>query len=210
MRRSAALRSLPWPTRQASPCPVALLALPTKVRPRRSFTALSSAAPARQLFPSPLPSSLAASTSLQLRRWQSSTPTKTDHDRPNASPSTSSSTATGVSADGEASKVSRPSKAGASKISLSEVRRLMSLAQPEKRTLYIATGLLLVSSAVSLSVPFTLGRVIDLFTDPEKAALPFSVGTAAALLTGVFLLGAVANTGRSILMVRRAVLFESR
>lgn len=59
---------------------------------------------------------------------------------------------------------------------------------------------LTVSSAVSLSVPFTLGRIIDLFTSPGSSSLPVSLPAAAAILATVFALGAAANTGRSILM----------
>ena len=44
----------------------------------------------------------------------------------------------------------------ASKLSLPELRRLFQLAKPEARPLSIAVGLLLVSSAVSMSVPFSL------------------------------------------------------
>lgn len=76
----------------------------------------------------------------------------------------------------------------------------MRLAVPEKKTLGIALGLLTISSAVSLSVPFTLGRIIDFFTSPSTSSLPVSVPTAAAILAAIFAVGAAANTGRSILM----------
>ena len=56
------------------------------------------------------------------------------------------------------------------------------------------------SSAVSLSVPFTLGRIIDVFTSSDSASLPVSIPVAAALLAAFFGIGALANTGRSILM----------
>lgn len=77
---------------------------------------------------------------------------------------------------------------------------MFTLAKPEKKTLGIAFGLLTVSSAVSLSVPFTLGRIIDLFTSPDSSSLPVSLPAAAAILASVFAIGALANTGRSILM----------
>lgn len=78
--------------------------------------------------------------------------------------------------------------------------RLVRLMYPEKRTLTIAGGLLLVSSAVTMSVPFTFGRIIDLFTSSQTANLPISLPTAAALLAGVFFVGAGANTARVVLM----------
>lgn len=59
----------------------------------------------------------------------------------------------------------------------------------------------LIPDSVSLAVPATLGRVLDIFTSAEGASqLPVSVPTAAALLCLVFALGASANVGRVILM----------
>ncbi|EIW53943.1 P-loop containing nucleoside triphosphate hydrolase protein [Trametes versicolor FP-101664 SS1] len=59
----------------------------------------------------------------------------------------------------------------------------------------------MVSSAVSMSVPFTIGKLIDFFTtsDPQ---IPFglSLGQASALLLLLFTTGAVANAGRAMLM----------
>ncbi|EGG07904.1 uncharacterized protein MELLADRAFT_23558, partial [Melampsora larici-populina 98AG31] len=88
-----------------------------------------------------------------------------------------------------------------SKISLTELKRLVYLAEPEKKILAVAGGLLLVSSSVTLSVPFLWGKVIDVFTSPELSqALPLSLPGVAGLLTGFFLIGAGANTLRVIIM----------
>ncbi|CEQ38772.1 SPOSA6832_00236, partial [Sporobolomyces salmonicolor] len=84
-------------------------------------------------------------------------------------------------------------------IKLGEVRRLMVLAKPERKTIGIAIGLLCVSSTVSLSIPFGIGRIIDIFSG-NGANLPVSVPTAATLLALFFALGAAANMGRTILM----------
>lgn len=75
----------------------------------------------------------------------------------------------------------------------------MTLAKPERRTIGIAIGLLCVSSTVSLSIPFGIGRIIDLFSG-NASSLPVSVPTAATLLAVFFALGAAANMGRTILM----------
>ncbi|GAA5862327.1 hypothetical protein JCM1840_004146 [Sporobolomyces johnsonii] len=85
------------------------------------------------------------------------------------------------------------------KIKLGEIRRLMVLAKPERKTIGIAIGLLCVSSTVSLSIPFGIGRIIDIFSG-NGANLPVSVPTAATLLALFFALGAAANMGRTILM----------
>lgn len=75
----------------------------------------------------------------------------------------------------------------------------MVLAKPERKTIGIAIGLLCVSSTVSLSIPFGIGRIIDLFSG-NASSLPVSVPTAATLLAVFFALGAAANMGRTILM----------
>lgn len=59
---------------------------------------------------------------------------------------------------------------------------------------------LFVSSSVSLSIPFTIGRIIDLFSGSAANSLPVSVPTAAAILALFFAIGASANMGRTILM----------
>ncbi|TEB37668.1 hypothetical protein FA13DRAFT_1761915 [Coprinellus micaceus] len=83
----------------------------------------------------------------------------------------------------------------------SSFRKIISLARPEKKPLLIAVGLLFVSSAVSMSVPFTVGKLIDFFssTNPQ---IPFglSIWQASAALFTVFTIGAVANAGRAMLM----------
>ena len=48
--------------------------------------------------------------------------------------------------------------------SASSFWKIVSLAQPERKPLLIAVGLLLVSSSVSMSIPFTIGKLIDFFS----------------------------------------------
>ncbi|KAK4057664.1 ATP-binding cassette permease mdl1 [Microbotryomycetes sp. JL221] len=85
------------------------------------------------------------------------------------------------------------------KVKMGEVRRLIELAKPEKRTIGIAIGLLCVSSTVSLSIPMFIGKIIDLFSG-SQTDLPLSVPTAAGLLAAFFAMGAAASMGRTILM----------
>lgn len=49
----------------------------------------------------------------------------------------------------------------------SSFRKIVALAKPERRPLLIAIGLLLASSAVSMSIPFTIGKLIDFFSSPN-------------------------------------------
>ncbi|KAL8286490.1 hypothetical protein RQP46_004507 [Phenoliferia psychrophenolica] len=86
------------------------------------------------------------------------------------------------------------------KIQLGEIRRLFDLAKPERKTIAIAVGLLFVSSSISLSIPFTIGRIIDLFSGSTATVLPLSIPVAASILGAVFFFGAAASMGRTILM----------
>lgn len=48
--------------------------------------------------------------------------------------------------------------------SASSFRKIASLAKEEKKPLLIATGLLFASSSVSMTIPFTIGKLIDFFS----------------------------------------------
>jgi hypothetical protein len=50
--------------------------------------------------------------------------------------------------------------------SASSFRSIVALAKPEKKPLGIAIGLLLISSSVSMTIPLTVGKLIDYFTSP--------------------------------------------
>ncbi|KAG5219786.1 ATP-binding cassette permease mdl [Salix suchowensis] len=103
-----------------------------------------------------------------------------------------------------------PSAFSKSPESSSSFRKLVYLAKAERKPLAAAVGLLLVSASVSLSVPFTIGRLIDFFstTNPVcttlyvalQLPLGLSAGSAAALLLVLFTTGAVANAGRAMIM----------
>jgi len=91
-----------------------------------------------------------------------------------------------------------------------ELRRLLSLAVPEKYRLAAAMGLLIISSAVTMSVPFALGKIIDIIynldqlksSDQEcqKIAIKDRLQKVCLGLTGVFVLGGLCNFGRVYLM----------
>ncbi|KAJ2399770.1 ATP-binding cassette permease mdl1, partial [Coemansia sp. RSA 2559] len=79
--------------------------------------------------------------------------------------------------------------------------RLFRLAKPEYKLLGSAVGLLFVSSTITMSVPFTMGKIIDIVTN-AGAAIPFglSLGQVFAGLGVVFVVGAAANAGRVVLI----------
>jgi ABC-type multidrug transport system fused ATPase/permease subunit len=76
---------------------------------------------------------------------------------------------------------------------LSEARRLLALYAPEKRPLALSISALSVSTAITMCVPFGMGKVIDAVTAAGGGAdLPTVVGALGAL----FAAGAVANVVR--------------
>lgn len=87
-------------------------------------------------------------------------------------------------------------------VPLDDVRRILTLAHPERWRLSAAIGFLTVSSAVTMSAPFFLGRVIDTIyssgSDPET--MTASLTSLCLVLTGVFLCGGAANAARVYLM----------
>lgn len=81
-----------------------------------------------------------------------------------------------------------------------EIKRLFRLAKPEAKSLTAATGLLVISSAVSMSVPFSMGKIIDIVTNPSmEGYMGMTMTEFAGALSLVFVLGAAANTGRVLL-----------
>ncbi|KAH7909507.1 P-loop containing nucleoside triphosphate hydrolase protein [Hygrophoropsis aurantiaca] len=85
--------------------------------------------------------------------------------------------------------------------SASSLRKIAALAKPERKPLLIAIGLLLVSSSVAMSIPFTIGKLIDFFSS-KNPQLPFDLSTphAAGILLLLFTTGALCNAARSFLM----------
>ncbi|KAM8876537.1 ATP-binding cassette sub-family B member 10, mitochondrial [Synchiropus picturatus] len=87
-------------------------------------------------------------------------------------------------------------------VPLEDVRRILTLAHPERWRLAAAVGFLTVSSAVTMSAPFLLGKVIDTIysTGADTESMTASLTSLCILLTGVFLCGGAANAARVYLM----------
>lgn len=94
-----------------------------------------------------------------------------------------------------------PNEAGKlKKLQVGEIRRLISLAKPHKLRLTLAVGLLLVSSAVSMTVPFFIGKLIDFIQTGDKDSIKEKLKNISLVMLGVFLVGSVANFGRIYLI----------
>ena len=121
-----------------------------------------------------------------------------------------------ASAAGQINLSARLSKEGASPKGggFGEVWRLIKIARPEAKMLSYAFFLLLISSGITMSIPFSIGKILDIATNgkanPEaEGADPserigqlfgLSLPTFYTILVGVLATGAAANYGRIIIL----------
>lgn len=85
---------------------------------------------------------------------------------------------------------------------MKEIFRLFTLARRETRPLILAVTLLFISSVVTLTLPLTIGKILDAATSEEEEKTIFGV-TLPTFYTGVgclFVFGAIANFGRVIIL----------
>ncbi|RNA17199.1 ATP-binding cassette sub-family B member mitochondrial [Brachionus plicatilis] len=82
------------------------------------------------------------------------------------------------------------------KIKKTEIRRLLSLAKPEKKYLAMAVLLLVVSSGVTMAVPFCIGKLIDFIQSGNKEEMKENLKKMTLIMGVIFLVGAFANFGR--------------
>lgn len=79
-----------------------------------------------------------------------------------------------------------------------ELQRLFSLAKDEKWYLFLAIGCLVVSSSVTLGVPYAIGKILDMIVKdnfPREKLHLFCL-----MLFGIFVAGSLANFGRIYLL----------
>ncbi|KAI9726973.1 MAG: ATP-binding cassette permease mdl1 [Chrysothrix sp. TS-e1954] len=84
-----------------------------------------------------------------------------------------------------------------------EIWRLIKIARPEVKTLGVAVILLIISSSVSMSIPFSIGKILDIATNPSGSTdmlFGFGMTTFYIALGSVLTVGAVANYGRVLLL----------
>ncbi|KAI9837791.1 MAG: multidrug-resistance transporter mdr2 [Sarea resinae] len=91
----------------------------------------------------------------------------------------------------------------AAKPGVSEIWRLLKIARPEAKWLGGAFVFLLISSSITMSIPFSIGRIIDIATKAESGTdqlFGLDLSTFYIALAGVLTLGAGANYGRIIIL----------
>lgn len=87
--------------------------------------------------------------------------------------------------------------------SFAEIWRLIKIAKPEAKWLGVAFVFLLISSGITMSIPFSIGKILDLATkDPSEGATLFGLETSQFFLAlgSLLTLGAAANYGRIIIL----------
>ncbi|PGH02518.1 hypothetical protein AJ79_07631 [Helicocarpus griseus UAMH5409] len=102
-------------------------------------------------------------------------------------------------------RLAKEGQAGGKRAGFGEIWRLLKIARPEAKILSVAFLCLLISSSITMSIPFSIGKILDIATHstPEGGGnelfgltLPVFYG----VLAGVLALGAAANYGRIIIL----------
>jgi len=95
---------------------------------------------------------------------------------------------------------------------LGEIWRLIRIARPEAKVLGCAFLLLLISSSITMSIPFSIGKILDIATkggaktegaeaeETTEMLFGLSVTTFYAALAGILTVGAAANYGRIVIL----------
>ena len=85
---------------------------------------------------------------------------------------------------------------------LKETWRLVKIAQPEAAVLGWAFLFLIVSSSISMSIPFSIGKFLDVATKPEMGSqlYGYDLSTLYIALGSILVVGASANYGRVLIL----------
>ncbi|KAH8805672.1 P-loop containing nucleoside triphosphate hydrolase protein [Xylogone sp. PMI_703] len=85
-----------------------------------------------------------------------------------------------------------------------EIWRLIKVARPEAKWMGLAFVFLLISSSITMSIPFSIGKILDLATKDESEGgnklFGLGIGQFFAALATVLTFGAMANYGRIIIL----------
>lgn len=82
----------------------------------------------------------------------------------------------------------------------SEIKNLLVLAIPEKWRLFGAITFLLISSAITMAVPFCLGKLIDIIYANDNRDTKKNLNQLCIILFGIFVIGSLCNFCRVYLM----------
>jgi putative ABC transport system ATP-binding protein len=99
-------------------------------------------------------------------------------------------------------KLGRDATSKGKKPALHEIWRLLKIARPEAGALAVAFVCLLISSGITMSIPFSIGKIMDIATQGGATNQLFGLSLPMfySALAGVLVLGAAANYGRIIIL----------
>lgn len=99
-------------------------------------------------------------------------------------------------------RLSKDRKDSGKGLGLGETWRLIKIARPEAGVLAWAFAFLLVSSSISMTIPFSIGKFLDVATNQSGVAqlYGFDLSTLYLALGGILVLGAGANYGRILIL----------
>ena len=100
-------------------------------------------------------------------------------------------------------RLSKDSKIQDQGLGLAETWRLIKIARPEAGVLGWAFLFLIISSSIGMTIPFSIGKFLDVATKAEEGGntlYGFDLSTLYLALGGVLLIGAGANYGRIIIL----------
>ena len=99
-------------------------------------------------------------------------------------------------------RLARDEKSVQQSAGFGEIWRLIKIARPEAGVLGFAFAFLLVSSAITMLIPFSIGKILDVATNAESGNAIFGLtpSTFYLGLGAVLAIGAVANYGRIIIL----------
>lgn len=129
------------------------------------------------------------------KRFESTTSSDSEKPKPGESKQSASSSLL-------AATVAPPPVKADPKPDTASIWKMLSLAKPQKNLLTLGVAALVVSTGVSLSVPYIIGKIIDYFAPGSTEVLLFGLplNQAAVALAGFLIIGAIANSIRSICM----------
>lgn len=109
-------------------------------------------------------------------------------------------------------RLSKEGASGSKGTGFGEVWRLIKIARPEAKVLSVAFVFLLISSAITMSIPFSIGKILDIATqggaktgdlasgEGSDMLFGFSITTFYLGLASILAVGAAANYGRIIIL----------
>ena len=100
-------------------------------------------------------------------------------------------------------RLSKEPKDAGKGMGLQETWRLIKIARPEAGVLGWAFLFLLVSSSISMTIPFSIGKFLDVATNAESGSpqlYGFELSTLYMALAGILVVGASANYGRILIL----------